>query len=131
MLILNNASVPVNNEPETYISVMKAWTAALEPINNLVNGIPQRVQDGAALLGISSWHLSPDMRVYGASCAEVKQKVPIFSPTAVLTLGLQHVRDDTKSVLVTTIGLSAILWASYKDFSHCRTGQLKNNLPTV
>jgi hypothetical protein len=38
------------------------------------------------------------MRVYGASCAEVKQKDPIFNPTAVLTLGLQHVRDDTKPV---------------------------------
>lgn len=98
MLILNNASVPVNNESETYTSVMKAWAAALEAMNNLVKGIPQRVQDRAALLGISSWHLYPDMRVYGASCTEVKQKDPLFDSTAFLTLGLQHVRDDTKSV---------------------------------
>jgi hypothetical protein len=65
MLIIDNASVPVNNEPDTYSSFIKAWTAALEAVNNLVKGIPQRVQDGTALLVISSWHLYPDMIVYG------------------------------------------------------------------
>ena len=67
-------------------------------MNNLIKGIPQRVQEGAALLGISSWYLYPDLRVYGASCAEVKQKDLIFNPTVVLTVGLQHVCDDTESV---------------------------------
>lgn len=42
-LILHNASLPVNNEPDTYTSVIKAWTAALEAMNNLLNGVPQRV----------------------------------------------------------------------------------------
>lgn len=53
-LILNDASLLVNNESEPYVSVMKAWTAALEAMNNLIIGIPQRVQDGSALLAISS-----------------------------------------------------------------------------
>ena len=98
MLILKNANVPVNNEPETYASVMKAWTVALEAMDNLVLGLPQRVQDGSALLAISSWHLYPDMVVYGGSCVEVKQMDPIFDSAALLTLGLQHVRADLKSV---------------------------------
>ena len=98
MLILNNASVPVNNEPETYASVIKAWTVALEAMNNLVRGIPQRVQDGAALLAISSWHLYPDMVVYAGPGVEVKQNDAIFEPAALLTLGLQHIRDNNKSV---------------------------------
>ncbi|KAL2064516.1 hypothetical protein VTL71DRAFT_3653 [Oculimacula yallundae] len=98
MLILDNASIPVNNEPDTYASVMKAWTAALEAMNNLVRGMPQTVQDGAALLAISSWHLYPDMVIYGGPVVEVKQKDPTFRATALLTLGLQHLRDDKKSV---------------------------------
>ncbi|KAE9373081.1 hypothetical protein N431DRAFT_544236 [Stipitochalara longipes BDJ] len=98
MLILNNTCIPVNNEPETYASVMKAWTVALEAMNNLVKGMPQRVHDGAALLAISSWHLYPDLVVYGNSCVEVKQKDPIFDRAALLTLGLQQVKEDTKSV---------------------------------
>lgn len=98
MLILNNANMPVNNEPEPYKSVMKAWVVALEAMDNLVRGLPQRVQDGAALLAISSWHLYPDMLIYGDACVEVKQKDPIFSSTALLTLGLQDVREECKSV---------------------------------
>ncbi|RDL40390.1 uncharacterized protein BP5553_00369 [Venustampulla echinocandica] len=98
MLILDNASIPVNNEPDTYTSVMKAWTAALEAMNNLARGMPQTVQDGAALLAISSWHLYPDMAVYGGPVVQVKQKDPIFQTSALLTLGLQHLRDDKKSV---------------------------------
>ncbi|PQE26776.1 hypothetical protein CJF31_00003488 [Rutstroemia sp. NJR-2017a BVV2] len=101
MLILNNAGIPVNNTKDIYGSVMKAWTAALEAMNNLVKGMPQRVQDGAALLAFSSWHLYPDLVVYGDTCVEVKQKDPIFATTALLTLGLQDTRDnrdDMKSV---------------------------------
>ncbi|KAH8597426.1 hypothetical protein B0O99DRAFT_507860 [Bisporella sp. PMI_857] len=98
MLILNNASVPVNNEADTYTSVIKAWTSALEAMNNLAKGMPQMVQNGAALLAISSWHLYPNMIVYGGPGVEVKQKDPLFNYSAILTLGLQHLRSDNKSV---------------------------------
>lgn len=98
MLILNNASVPVNSEPQTYNSVMKAWTTALEGMNDLIKGIPQRIQDGAALLAVSSWHLYPDMVVHDNSYAEVRQQDALFQTGAILTLGLQQVRKDTKSV---------------------------------
>jgi hypothetical protein len=101
MLIVNNTSVPVNKEPDTYTSVIKAWTTALLAMNNLVTGMPQRVQDGAALLAISSWHLYPDMVVYSGTCVNVNQRDPLFDHNALLTVGLQEVRDrrsDTQSV---------------------------------
>jgi hypothetical protein len=98
MLIVNNANVPVNGEPDTHQSVIKAWTAALEAMNNLLKGMPQRVHDGAALLGISSWHLYPEMIVYGGPAVEIKQKDPLFDRAALLTLGLEQVRTDVKSV---------------------------------
>jgi len=98
MLILNNANVPVNDEGKTYASVMKAWTAALSAVNSLLNGVPQVVQDGAALLAISSWHLYPDMAVFGTCSVTINQKDPLFDSAALLTLGLQRVREDTSSV---------------------------------
>lgn len=52
MLITDNASIPVSNEPDSYTSVIKAWTAALAAMNNLARGMPQVVQDRAALLAI-------------------------------------------------------------------------------
>ncbi|KAF8851387.1 hypothetical protein BDZ45DRAFT_679169 [Acephala macrosclerotiorum] len=91
MLILNNVSIPVNSEPETYESVMNAWKGALEAMENLVQGIPQRIQDGAALLGISAWHMYPDMVVLKEKPVDVKQKDPLFKDTALLTLGLEAV----------------------------------------
>ena len=97
-LILANANLPVNNETEPYASVMQAWVTALEAMNNLVKGIPQRARDGAPLLAVSAWHLYPNMVVYGESCVEVKQKDIIFDSAVFLTLGLEHVREDSKSV---------------------------------
>jgi hypothetical protein len=91
MLILNNTPLPVNNEPKTYESVLTAWKGALEAMNNLVQGIPQRIHDGAALLGISAWHMYPDMIVYNAKPVEVKQNDPLFKEAAPLTLGLEPV----------------------------------------
>jgi len=98
MLILNNANIPVNSEDDMYLSVTKAWTASLEAMNNLVKGMPQRVQDGAALLALSSWHMYLNMVVYSGLGVEVSQNDPLFNRAALLTLGLQHVREDAKSV---------------------------------
>ncbi|PMD20098.1 hypothetical protein NA56DRAFT_627892 [Hyaloscypha hepaticicola] len=99
MLIMSNASVPVNREHDVYTSVMRAWTAALEAMNNLIKGVPQRVQEGAVLLAMSSWHLYPDLGYFGTSCQrEVEQKDPLFTHTALLTLGLEHVPELSKSV---------------------------------
>jgi hypothetical protein len=98
ILILNNASIPINSEPNTYKSVMKAWTTALKAMESLIKGMPQQVQDGAALLGISSWHMYPDILLFGDTTVDVKQKDPIFDDTAVLTLGLEVAGHFDRSV---------------------------------
>lgn len=98
MLILHSACLPVNKDPDTYSSVIKAWTTALTAVNELVKGMPQRIQNGAALLALSSWHLYPDMMVYGESCVEVKQGDSLFDAAALLTLGLQETRNIKDSV---------------------------------
>lgn len=72
---------------------MKAWTTALRAMDSLIRGMPQQVQDGASLLGISSWHLYPDISVAGKTSVEVQQNDPVFGPISVLSLGLQ-VKDE-------------------------------------
>jgi hypothetical protein len=98
MLILNNLELPVNSDPEVYDSVMKAWVSALKAMDCLVQGRAQKVQDGAALLGMSSWHLYPDMAVLGGSVINVYQKDDLFEDTAILTVGLQMMGDSKDSI---------------------------------
>ncbi|KAF4632369.1 hypothetical protein G7Y89_g5758 [Cudoniella acicularis] len=98
MLILDNLHVPVNDANDLYQSVTAAWFAALQAMENLVKGVPQQVQDGAALLGMSSWHLYPDMVVLGGVTAEVKQKDALFPPSSILTLGLQFADQSRHGV---------------------------------
>jgi hypothetical protein len=97
ILMLDNINVPVNSEKSVYSSVMAAWSTALVAMDCLVRGIPQQVQDAAALLGMSSWHLYPDLVILGTVTAEVKQGDQLFLPTALLTLGLQFA-DKSHSV---------------------------------
>ncbi|KIN03218.1 hypothetical protein OIDMADRAFT_119365 [Oidiodendron maius Zn] len=105
ILMLDNINVPVNSEKSVYSSVMVAWSTALVapvvvriPMDCLVRGMPQQVQDAAALLGMSSWHLYPDMVILGTVTAEVKQGDQLFLPTALLTLGLQFANKNHQSV---------------------------------
>ena len=64
MLMVKNISIPVDtNQGNTYRSVINAWTTALTSMEKLINGAPQRVHNGALLLGLSSWHIYPDLEV--------------------------------------------------------------------
>ena len=98
MLILDNINLPVNgDEHDIYTSVIGAWCAALKAMDNLIRGVPQQIQSGAALLGLSSWHLYPDMVILGGAVTDVMQRDPLFKDTAILTLGLQ-VKSESRSV---------------------------------
>ncbi|KAF2686429.1 hypothetical protein K458DRAFT_441932 [Lentithecium fluviatile CBS 122367] len=74
MLIINNIHMPVNANRDPYDGVLRAWTSALSAVERLVSGVPQRVQDGAILLAISSWHLYPDIQVLGDVIQDISQK---------------------------------------------------------
>ncbi|KAL1872673.1 hypothetical protein Daus18300_004219 [Diaporthe australafricana] len=79
MLIIDNIELPVNSSSDLYDSVIKAWTSAMMAMEKLVQGIPQQIRDGAILLGISSWHLYPDMAVLSEVMTTVKQKDPLMN----------------------------------------------------
>lgn len=98
-LIIGNINTPVNHNPDTYQSVMEAWTESMNVTDRLVAGVAQTVYNGAALLGLSAWHLYPDMSVYSRGPAseppekDIRQNDPLINPGGILTIGLQPSDD--------------------------------------
>jgi hypothetical protein len=88
MLIMNNLRMPVNSIKDPYQSVVKAWISSMNAMERIVQGIPQRVQDGAILLAISSWHLYPDMEVLVDEAKTIHQKDPLMK-NALITLSAE------------------------------------------
>jgi len=86
--LLKDVSIKVNDQTDVYPSVTEAWKSALQAIENLVTGVPQAVRDGAVLLGLSAWHLYPDLAVFGPQNFHVNMGDPLVNQAGVLTLGL-------------------------------------------
>ncbi|KAJ6278945.1 hypothetical protein J3E71DRAFT_223776 [Bipolaris maydis] len=59
-------------------------------MNKLVSGEPQAVQNGAALLGLSAWHVYPDMSVYNSAPIEIKMEDPCVTKGGILSLGVSR-----------------------------------------
>jgi hypothetical protein len=57
-------------------------------MEKLISGMPQAVCDGAAILGLSAWHLYSDMAVFGASNKEIFVDDELVTEGGVLSLGL-------------------------------------------
>ncbi|KAK7420394.1 hypothetical protein QQX98_002817 [Neonectria punicea] len=91
-LIINNLRMPVNSNPDPYQSVLKAWISAMTAMDRLAQRIPQRVQDGAVLLAMSSWHLYPDMEVLVGDCKTIHQSDTLMEG-AIITLSTHGVGD--------------------------------------
>jgi hypothetical protein len=89
-LVLKNISLPVDESMAVYSSVIHAWRSALEATENLVAGMPQAVHDGAAILGLSAWHLYPDILVFGVRNVEITMNDDVIAVGGVLSLGLSH-----------------------------------------
>ncbi|OCL01881.1 hypothetical protein AOQ84DRAFT_425212 [Glonium stellatum] len=65
MLIVGNIGLPIPSHPRVYESVPEVWTRATIVVDKLVSGVAQRVEDPEVLVGLSAWHLDPDMACLG------------------------------------------------------------------
>lgn len=88
-LIMENIQVNVNTKAKTYESVLEAWISAITAADNLIKGVAQKTHTGAVLLGLSAWHLYPDLLTYSSEFQEVRQKDPLFGAGGLLTVGLE------------------------------------------
>ncbi|ERF76601.1 hypothetical protein EPUS_08720 [Endocarpon pusillum Z07020] len=92
LIVDNIQKTEVNTKVTVYDSVLEAWRSCLNQMNCVVKGTPQQAEAGATLLGLSSWHLYPDMIAMGpclARPAEVRHNDPLIAPGGILTLGLE------------------------------------------
>ncbi|RYC58306.1 hypothetical protein CHU98_g7894 [Xylaria longipes] len=100
-LILDNLDIPVNTKPDTYNSVIDAWSSSMMQMEKLLCGIPLQVHRGDILLGLLSWHLYPDMKCLFTEERTVEQNDPLLKGHGVLTVGLEpspRVIKDPQSV---------------------------------
>ncbi|PGH07739.1 hypothetical protein AJ80_07944 [Polytolypa hystricis UAMH7299] len=107
---LEGLRLPVENGPELLDTVMKACTAALETMERLIEGTAQRVQTPAVLLGLSSWHIYPDLLVLGnVNIEPIKQLDPLVSNGGLLTIGMQLESGSDESIFW-SLPLSFLRW---------------------
>lgn len=71
---------------------MDVWIAAMNSLECLIQGKPQRLDHGAVLLGLNSWHLYPDI-VQPNLNRYIKQNDPLIKAGGVITLGLESKED--------------------------------------
>ncbi|KAF2719024.1 hypothetical protein K431DRAFT_229354, partial [Polychaeton citri CBS 116435] len=93
-LIMENISLPVSRKTELYPAVIDAWSKAMVALDNLILGQPQRIHSGDVLLGISAWHLYPDMAVLQEQTHRVCQNDELIHPGGVITIGLENRPDQ-------------------------------------
>ena len=93
-LIVDNLNMPINQNMNVFESVMQAWKTAMTMMDKLIDGISHSVQNGAVLLGLSSWHLYPDLITLGNVMAETRQKDHLIAPGGIVTIGLQVAERD-------------------------------------
>ena len=94
MLILKNIGFPIATMDGVYTSVMEVWLKAMATLDKLIQGMPQRVQEGAVLLGLSAWHLYPDMCALGHDSTMIHQKDVLIHEGGIITLGLANADPD-------------------------------------
>jgi hypothetical protein len=98
-IIIDNLGMPVSPKFVLYESVIDAWTSAMITVDKLISGESQSVHTGAPLLGLASWHIYPDMFVFGkGKNKEVKQNDPLVDSGGILTLGIEDVRHQGKGI---------------------------------
>lgn len=100
-LIVDNLSISVNAKPNTYESVMEAWSSAMTQMEKLLLGVPLQVHSGDILLGLVSWHLYPDMEYLSTRRQTIGQKDPLLEGRGLLTVGLEpspRINEDNRSL---------------------------------
>ncbi|RAL04544.1 uncharacterized protein BO80DRAFT_398847 [Aspergillus ibericus CBS 121593] len=97
-LIVNNLSVAVKSHAASdhgtppksncYDSVLLNLNRALTTLEKLIKGEPQRITDGGILLGLTSWHLYPDLVVLGSTTKEIRQKDYLVKEGGIVTISI-------------------------------------------
>jgi hypothetical protein len=106
MLILKNIPAWVSTGTSTYSKVIDAWTKAMKGLEDLLNGMPQEILEGAILLALSAWHLYPDLVVLANETKKVTFSDTLFPKTGIVTLGIQPIETAAEQGIRWSLTLS-------------------------
>ena len=104
-LITKDCGMAVSLRGSTYASVIDVWSVAMTSLQKLILGMPQRISRAALLIGLSAWHIFPDLNVVGPT-VHVKFRDPLVDDGGVLTLGLQSASPDNEAGVQWSLSLS-------------------------
>ncbi|KAI9658356.1 MAG: hypothetical protein M1821_002489 [Bathelium mastoideum] len=107
-LIIENIGLSIPSRPQVYDSVMLTWRKSLSTMEHLVSGVAQRVQTPEALLGLSSWHIYPDLIVLGADTIFVEQDDTLVQKGGVVTLGMRSANSENDVGIMWTMSLARL-----------------------
>jgi hypothetical protein len=90
LLLVDKTKLPIDVTPGVYHSVTNAWKRALTTVNKIIEGMSYAVEDGAAVLGLASWHLFPKMYVLRQeSTRYIEQDDAVIPRAGVVTFGIE------------------------------------------
>lgn len=104
-LITKNCGMFVSSLGGTYASVIDVWTTAMSSLQNLILGMPHRISKGALLVGLSSWHIYPDLNVVGPT-THVRFDDLLVGAGGVITIGLQSASPEIDNGVGWSLSLS-------------------------
>ncbi|KAI2470450.1 hypothetical protein F4781DRAFT_421366 [Annulohypoxylon bovei var. microspora] len=105
-IILKNIEFSVDRQLNVYKNVVEVWTTAITTMDNLVSGVAQESYAGSTMIGLSAWHLYPDMHVFGQRNIEVKMNDPLIPRGGILTLGCSPSATMPKSGITWSLSLA-------------------------
>lgn len=97
MLIVENVGLPITSGAKVYDNVMEVWTKALTTVDKLVSGMAQNIQSSDVLLGLSAWHLYPDMCILGKDTTRVQQGDNLVRQGGLVTFGVRRAHSNEDS----------------------------------
>ncbi|KAK6065027.1 hypothetical protein SCUP515_11426 [Seiridium cupressi] len=109
LLIVNNLSIAINRgDTSLYSNVVHVWTAALSAMEGLICGSPYTVKDGPVLLGLSAWHIFPDMIIFNTPLGtkEVVMNDILVKQGGVLSLGISDVGRQEQQGIYWSLSLA-------------------------
>jgi hypothetical protein len=108
MLIVDNIGLPIPFRPQLFESVMTVWKKAMITIDKLVTGVAQHVQDPDVLIGLSAWHIYPDIAYLGRETTLIEQNDELVQKGGLITVGMQNADPNKHRGISWTIPLAQL-----------------------
>ncbi|CAH0047797.1 unnamed protein product [Clonostachys solani] len=94
-MMLMDINISISCADGLYANVVQSWTYAMLALEHLLAGRPHTITDGAILLGISSWHIYPNILLLDTQLTEVGFFDNLFPASCFLTIDIADNGDET------------------------------------